>query len=919
MRIRILLLLVLGHFSSKAQIHFNRYDSVQVTEENGVLAFPWAGGLNHPQFSNVDFNLDGRNDLFVFDKSGDKILAFTINASGALQLAPDYRPMFTNQHNAFDERLHDWVLLRDFDADGDADIYTYSNGGMAVYRNDGNADTLIFTLMTPKLLSDYGNGLINIYVSPTDLPAIMDVDGDSDMDVVTFSLFGTSAEYHRNMSIETYGHADSLNYVLDNPCWGEFEEDPSTVAVNLNISCKGGSNGSQNSASSGAHSGFTMLGLDIEGDGDKDLVVSIVSFDSMNLLVNDGDANTAHIGSQDLTFPQNFSSTVPINLYTFPAAFIADMNNDGKIDLFASPYQENNGHNYESSYLYQNSGTSTVPDFNFIKNNFLQEEMIELGTSAYPVFFDYDNDGLRDLLVGGQGYFVSTGNYSSQLAYYRNTGTVTEPAFTLQNRDLASISQLGLGNVAPTFGDLDGDGDNDMIIGDADGLIHYFNNSGGAGNPSNFSLTQPGFQGIDIIGQYATPYLFDIDGDTILDLIIGERNGNLNYYHNDGTPSTPVFTLIDDAFGGVDMRLAGLSFGYSAPFLFMQDDEVKMLVGSESGEIHLYDEITDIINGPEELVGEVGNGTSFSTSNNTTPFGFSTASGRNQYLIRADELTNAGLTQGVIDHIGLTAENGPSITHAQFYIKMGLTELDELNGFVEGTSTIYFVSTGTVAQGNLEYEAQTPIVWDGVSNLIVEFCWFQTAGNGTDLNVQYSTTSFNSNAYSSSGNFSGCGIEYQASSNERPNFILKLKPSFNKVGVFPTYEGERSTIFGSDMNNDDLMDFAVGNLAGGLAYYKGAESGLSINGVQNTNATGRFEMNLYPNPNNGTFTLEPHKPLIGKVELRVFDTLGQLVWRRSESNLIRTTVDLSFLKDGMYFFDVRSTDKIALSRFIIQD
>lgn len=920
MRILLHLLLLLISTDSLGQLYFNRYDSVPVTEENGALDFPWAGGLNHPQFSNMDFNNDGRNDVLVFDKSGDKLLCFTTNTSNELKVSPAYRQMFTNQHLPSRLRLHDWILLRDFNADGKTDIFTYSNGGMAVYRNDGNTDTLIFTLMTDKLLSDYGNGLINIYVSPTDLPAIMDVDGDSDMDIVTFSLFGTAAEYHQNQSMELYGVPDSLTMILANPCWGNFEEDPSTVAVNLDVTCKGGTNGgiSQEAvANSGAHSGFTMLGLDIEGDGDKDLVVSIVSFNTMNILINDGNANSADIGSQDLTFPANFDNTDPIDIYTFPAAFLVDVNNDGKDDIIGAPFQENNGHDHQGSYLYSNS-SATDFDLSFVKNNFLQDEMIELGTAAYPVFFDYDQDGLKDLLVGNRGYFVSTGVYSSQLAYYRNTGTAESPEFTLQTRDLADISTLNLGCVTPTFGDLDDDGDLDMIIGDAAGLVHYFENSAGVGNPCSFSLTQPGFQGIDITGQFSTPFLFDVDGDLLLDLIIGERNGNLNLYYNEGTAGHATFVLDDVKWGGVDMRRNGLSFGYSAPFLFEQDGQIQMLVGSESGIIDLYNDITEVISGPEELVGEVGDGTTFSTASETTPFAFSSSSGRNQYLIRADELTAQGLAQGVIEKIALQTENGPSITHAQFYIKMGETQLEELNGFVDGFSTAYFVATGSVPQGIVEYVAQTPIIWDGTSNLIVEFCWFQTNGASADLNVEFTPTPFNSNAYSRSGNFSGCGIQYQGSSMERPNFTFTVKPSFNKLGEFPIYEGERSTACLGDLNNDQLPEIVIGNLAGGLAYYKGGTDGLIINDVEDRIGTDRFDLNLYPNPSNGTFIIEPHVAMHGNVKMTVYDMIGQSVWNGRSNDLIRETIDLSVLRNGIYLMDVRTADKVATNRFIIQ-
>lgn len=919
---KILLPFFLTLFTANAfgQLYFNRYDSVQVSEEDGLLELPWAGGLNHPQFSNIDFNADGRNDLLVFDKSGDKLICLTMNESNELEIAPEYREMFTNQHLPSRGRLHDWILLRDFNADGKNDIFTYSNGGLAVYRNDGTADTLIFTLMTGKLLSNYGSGNINIYVSPTDLPAIMDVDGDTDMDLVTFSLFGTSAEYHQNQSIELYGHADSLIMVLADPCWGNFEEDPSTIAVNLSITCKGGNNignVQESAANSGAHSGFTMLGLDKDGDGDQDLALSVVSFNTMNILTNGGDANSANMTEQDLTFPQILGNTDPVNIYTFPAAFLADVNNDGKDDILASPYQENNGHDHEGSYLYLNS-SSTDYDLSFVKNNFLQDEMIELGTAAYPVLFDYDQDGLDDLLVGNRGYFQSTGVYTSQLAYYRNTGTGTVPAFTLQTRDLLDISSLSLGNVSPTFGDIDDDGDYDMIIGDATGRVHLFENSAGANNPCAFSLTAPGYQNIDITGQFATPFLYDVDGDLLLDMVIGERNGNLNLYVNEGTPTSPTYVLNDANWGGVDMRRNGLSFGYSTPFIFENQGQMKMLVGSESGVIDLYDEISDVVNGPEQLVGKVGTGTSFSTAGETTPFAFASASGRNQYLITADELLDQGLSQGVIEKLALTTANGPSVPHAQFFVKMGLTDLEELNGFVDGFTTVFFVSTGTVPQGFVEYNAQTPIIWDGTSNLIVEFCWFQTFGAGANLNAEYSLTSFNSNAYSRSGNFSGCAIEHQGSNTERPNFTFTVKPSFNKVGEFPIFEGERATICIGDLTNDTRPEVIIGNLAGGLAYYKGSSEGLVISGIDYEIKTGKFGLNLYPNPNNGTFSIEPHTPFAGKVELTVFNALGKLVWQSVKHNVIRETINLEGLSEGLYFMRMLSDNNLATKRFIIK-
>src|SRR5690349_21947133 len=61
--------------------------------------------------------------------------------------------------------------------------------------------------------------------------------------------------------------------------------------------------------------------------------------------------------------------------------------------------------------------------------------------------------------------------------------------------------------------------------------LHLYTNTAGAGNPAHFVLTQPDYDGIDI-GQYATPQLIDLTGDSLLDLVIGDRKSTrLNSSH----------------------------------------------------------------------------------------------------------------------------------------------------------------------------------------------------------------------------------------------------------------------------------------------------------------------------------------------------------------------------------------------------
>ncbi|MEC8853526.1 MAG: VCBS repeat-containing protein, partial [Bacteroidota bacterium] len=380
-----------------SQINFSRDTSLSVMENTNGFNHAWAGGINAMQPSEVDLNLDGINDLILFDRTGNKLSPF-LNVNGEYVFAPEYRSAFLNH-------LHDWVIFADYNCDGKEDIFTYSSGGIAVLENNSTS-TLSFNMITSLLLSDYGTTNINLYVSSVDIPAISDIDNDGDLDILTFSILGGFVEYHRNMAMELTGSCDTLAFRYEKSCWGNFFEGLNSYLINCTAcspdSCSPAYTSTANNKQK--HAGSTLLAIDVDDDNDKDLILGDISYNNLNLLINGGDSSNANISSIDSIFPANNNNTMEADIHLFPASFYLDVTHDGVKDLVVTTNSQANSENFESVWLYANSGTNSLPDFNFVSKSFLQEEMIDLGEGAYPVFFDYNNDSLLDIVVGNYGY-----------------------------------------------------------------------------------------------------------------------------------------------------------------------------------------------------------------------------------------------------------------------------------------------------------------------------------------------------------------------------------------------------------------------------------------------------------------------------------------------------------------------------------
>ncbi|HEU4718343.1 MAG TPA: VCBS repeat-containing protein, partial [Bacteroidia bacterium] len=89
------LLLLFSATEISGQQQFFRYDSIPVSQNSQSCMFGWAGGVNFAQFSEIDLNQDGVMDLFVFDRTGNKISTYINNGTAGqvdYHYAPEYIP-----------------------------------------------------------------------------------------------------------------------------------------------------------------------------------------------------------------------------------------------------------------------------------------------------------------------------------------------------------------------------------------------------------------------------------------------------------------------------------------------------------------------------------------------------------------------------------------------------------------------------------------------------------------------------------------------------------------------------------------------------------------------------------------------------------------------------------------------------------
>jgi hypothetical protein len=592
-------MILLSFSQLKAQsLVFSPDESIPVHQNGNDIINSWTGGFNSPQYSSIDLNNDNIDDLLVFERTNNRIMTFTaLSPGGVLNYyhSPKYESMFPP--------LTSWVLLVDYNLDGKKDIFTYSYLGVTVYKNiTSNPDTLKWKLVAKPIETKFGTSTSQVYTNVTDIPAIVDLDSDGDYDILAYNFFnGTNIEIHKNLSRETFGHSDSLMFKDIDQCWGGISEN--FCGYSFGSSCPVLRVAAPDQV---LHTGASFLALfDADGDGDKDVFSGKEDCNSLFQLPNKGSSSSPLFNSYN-TFP----SSVPVNFEGITGVYHEDFDFDGKTDFIATPsvftnYANSTFNNVDfqnSSRFYKNTGSNLAPVYTWQQNNFLQNQMIELGEHAAPAFADYDADGDLDMFVANRGLKYGASFYAT-ISQYENTGTALLADFNLVTSDYLNLSSKGYTYIRPQFTDLNGDNATDLAFAS----YNTSNTSGGYSikyilntnaPASSFAFNINNISIVPISVQEANPYFYDMDSDGDKDLLIGRAQGNLSFYRNTGNAASPFYTLITDTLGGIVVDNNNLKTWLTITVQDINgDSKPDLITGDNTGTLRAYSDFLSNLSG----------------------------------------------------------------------------------------------------------------------------------------------------------------------------------------------------------------------------------------------------------------------------------------------------------------------------------
>jgi large repetitive protein len=521
------------------------------------------GGYAAPTF--VDIDGDGDLDAFIGNVFGNTL--FLSNTGSPTN--PLFAAVTTNPFNLVDIGSASTPTFVDIDGDGDLDAFIGEfSGGTLFFRNTGSPTNPLFAAATAN---PFGLADVGVNNSPT----FVDIDGDGDLDAFIGERFGNTL-FFRNTGSPTnplftaattdpFGLAD-IGY-FNAPTFVDIDGDGDLDAL------IGNGDGDTLFFKNNKPPEITRARYDLNTGS---LVITGTSFLRLTGVNNDIDVSKLTITGQGGATYTLTSANVDI---TSATSFTIILNPADKAVI--SKIVDKKGEQSSGGTIYNLSAAAgwavgapvpaIVLDLTGNVISAISDPVFETSTTNPFSLSDVGTSSAPTFVDidsdGDRDAFV--GNSDGNLLFFKNTSTTGTPAFTTATINPFNLADVG-NSSRPTFVDIDGDSDLDAFVGSSTGDIVFFKNTGTITTPA-FATAVVNYSGLNDVGSYATPTFADLDGDSDLDALIGTQVGNLLFFKNIGTTGIPVFaTAVTNPFG---LKNVGV---YSTPTVVDVDGDGKL-------------------------------------------------------------------------------------------------------------------------------------------------------------------------------------------------------------------------------------------------------------------------------------------------------------------------------------------------------
>ncbi|RFN58861.1 T9SS type A sorting domain-containing protein [Marixanthomonas ophiurae] len=778
------------------------------------------------------------------------------------------------------------VFAADIDGDGDMDILSASSDDdkIAWYENTNGQGAY----GNQQLISTEANGAQSVFA--------IDIDGDSDMDVLSASSFDNKIAWYENLDGQ-----------------GTFS--------------------SQQIITTNAFNAQSVFAADIDGDGNMDVLSASGPYGEGKIAWHQNIDGLGNFGTQQII-------TTEINLAQ--SVFAADIDGDGDIDVLANSlvnqnlawYENTNGQgDFVAQQIVSSTSTSSISAADIDNDGNIdvvsaggdqvawfknldgegsfgpQQVILTTSSSAYDaITSDIDGDGDLDVV---SGFFSDDTTpaivWNENLDGAGNFGTMQEINNTAQyaislylndinndgNIDVLFASQDRIGynknvdgngtfetqqnityNVeAPTSvyaADINGDGNMDILsASEIDGEIAWYENLEGYGNFSlQKSISQKMFGTRTVVAS-------DIDGDNDMD-VLATVNTKIEWYENlDGNGNFSLHkNIITDQYASfVDASIADID---------RDGDKDVVSASFFSGKLSWFENMDGQGNfGPEYIIAD---------DSGFAPISIDIVDLNNDGAL---DIVSAALNDGEVNwHENLNGEGDfgpPQLITSSYNNNVDFVQGSDLDGDNDVDIIITNRSDGKIvwfentnSQGSF---SQEKIITTEVDTPLATYS--VDLDNDGDLDVISASADDNKVAWYE--NMDGLG-----------NFSSQNIISNNADGA--------NSIYAADIDSDGDVD-VISSLAldNQINWYKNSL-------ILKLNETPTLDFSIHPNPSSDYLNITLQKEI---TQIAVYNNVGQLVMEPVDFTNDNPTINTATLATGIYFIKIKTEDgKVGIRKFI---